>query len=323
LRKFTQKTLRNLNMSFKCKVCGQEFETERKLHSHLKKHDLRVAAYYQKYYPRYDLHDGKIIKFKSKDYYFKTNFNTRTNQLKWIDNLPQDEAENYLKEILLKRKKEKDLKYSPCQVELRSLASPSVISFEKKFDNYYKLCESLGFKNKYEKIQDIALATSHKDCKVYVDTREQLPLKFNLPTEVKGLKFGDYALSEKSLTCNCYIERKSLADFISTISVSNYDRFCREIERAAENEANLIIVIEDTLTNALSFPFLPYISKKIKVTPEFIFHKVRAMIQKYDHIQFLFVKGRKESVRVIEKIFFSKCIYKKIDLQLAYDKKIL
>ena len=94
-------------MSFKCQVCGQEFETERKLHSHLKKHDLRVAAYYQKYYPRYDLYDGKIIKFKSKDYYFKTNFNTRTNQLKWIDNLPQDEAENYLKEILLKRKRPK------------------------------------------------------------------------------------------------------------------------------------------------------------------------------------------------------------------------
>ena len=38
---------------------------------------------------------------------------------------------------------------------------------------------------------------------------------------------------------------------------------------------------------------------------------------------FYFVKGRKESVRVIEKIFFSDCIYKKIDLQLAYDKKIL
>ena len=62
----TTRILKNLNMSFKCKVCGQEFETERKLHSHLKKHDLRVASYYQKYYPRYDLHDGKIIKFKSK-----------------------------------------------------------------------------------------------------------------------------------------------------------------------------------------------------------------------------------------------------------------
>lgn len=59
------------------------------------------------------------------------------------------------------------------------------------------------------------------------------------------------------------------------------------------------------------------------MTPEFIFHQVRDMIQKYDHIQFLFVKGRKESVRVIEKIFFSGCIYKKIDLQLAYDNKKL
>ena len=313
-------------MSFKCKVCGQEFETERKLHSHLKKHDLRVAAYYQKYYPRYDLYDGKIIKFKSKDYYFNTEFNTRTNQLKWLDSLPKEEAESYLKKLLIDRKEKKNLIYSPCQVELRSTPIPSIISYEKKIGNYYKFCESIGFQNKYESIDNIAVGSSlskDKDVKVYVDTREQLPLKFNIPTESKGLKFGDYALSDKSLTCNCYIERKSLADFISTISVQNYDRFCREIERAAENEANLIIVVEESLTNALSFPFLPHISKKIRVTPEFIFHQVRDMIQKYDHIQFLFVKGRKESVRVIEKIFFSNCIYKKIDLQLAYDKKNL
>jgi hypothetical protein len=312
-------------MSFKCKVCGQEFETERKLHSHLKKHDLRVASYYQKYYPRYDLHDGKIIKFKSKDYYFSREFNTRTNQLKWLNSLPDEEAKDYLKKLLLERKEKKNLIYSPSQVELRTTSIPSIISFEKKFNDYYKLCESLGFKNKYKNIENIATASipKTKDLKVYIDSREQLPLKFNLPTEVRGLKFGDYALSEKSLTCNCYIERKSLSDFISTISVQNYDRFCREIERAYENEANLIIVVEDTLTNALSFPYLPHISRKIKVTPEFIFHQVRDMIQKYDHIQFLFVKGRKESVRVIEKIFFSKCVYKDIDLQLAYDKKIL
>ena len=313
-------------MSFKCKVCGQEFETERKLHSHLKKHDLRVAAYYQKYYPRYDLYDGKIIKFKSKDYYFNTEFNTRTNQLKWLDSLPKEEAESYLKKLLIDRKEKKNLIYSPCQVELRSTPIPSIISYEKKIGNYYKFCESIGFQNKYESIDNIAVGSSlseDKDIKVYVDTREQLPLKFNIPTESKGLKFGDYALSDKSLTCNCYIERKSLADFISTISVQNYERFCREVQRAAENEANLIIVVEESLTNALSFPFLPHISKKIRVTPEFIFHQVRDMIQKYDHIQFLFVKGRKESVRVIEKIFFSSCIYKKIDLQLAYDKKIL
>ena len=313
-------------MSSKCKACGQEFETDRKLHSHLKKHELRVASYYQKYYPRYDLYDGKIIKFKSKDYYFNTEFNTRTNQLKWLDQLPVAEAKAYLKKLLLDRKEKKELIYSPCQVELRSTSIPSVISYEKKVGDYYDFCKSLGFKNKYQNIGNIIVGTSHlenKDLKVYIDTREQLPLNFTIPAESKGLKFGDYALSDKTLTCNCYIERKSLADFISTISVQNYDRFCREIERASENDANLIIVVEESLSNALSFPFLPHISKKIRVTPEFIFHQVRDMIQKYDHIQFLFVKGRKESVRVIEKIFFSSCIYKKIDLQLAYDKKIL
>ena len=63
-------------MSFKCKACGKEFETERRLHGHLKAHKLRVAAYYQKYYPRYDLYNNKIIKFKSKDYYFSTDFNS-------------------------------------------------------------------------------------------------------------------------------------------------------------------------------------------------------------------------------------------------------
>ena len=150
-----------------------------------------------------------------------------------------------------------------------------------------------------------------------------MPLKFNLESEAKALKYGDYALSNKSLTCNCYIERKSLADFISTISVLNHERFCKEIERAEEDDANLIVVVEENLNRALSFRHLPHISKKIKATPEYIFHKVREIIQKYEHVQFLFVNGRKESVRVIEKIFFSGCIYKEIDLQLAYDKKIL
>ena len=86
---------------------------------------------------------------------------------------------------------------------------------------------------------------------------------------------------------------------------------------------NLIILVEDTLANALSFKYLPHISKKIKVTPEYIFHNVRMLIQKYPHIQFLFVNGRKESKRVIQKIFFSGCAYKKIDLQYAYDQKVL
>ena len=159
---------------------------------------------------------------------------------------------------------------------------------------------------------------------IHVDTREQLPLKWdNYPTQSMTLSVGDYTFSEPKLTCNCYIERKSLADFISTLSVRNFERFEKEIIRAKEMEANLIVLVEDSLSNAMNFKYLPYISKKIKVTPEYIFHNVRQLIQKYPHVQFLFVKGRKESKRVIKKIFFSGCLHKSIDLQLTYDLKIL
>ena len=52
-------------MDFKCKECDKKFSSERSLHSHIKAHDLRVVSYYQKFYPRHDLYDGSIIKFKS------------------------------------------------------------------------------------------------------------------------------------------------------------------------------------------------------------------------------------------------------------------
>ena len=234
-------------------------------------------------------------------------------------------SQKYLKKLLEDRAKTKEIDFSPCQVELRSLLIPSIVFYEKFFDDYYGLCKEIGLKNKYKKTKNLIVANgySEEDVKIYIDTREQMPLDFNFPTKVRTLKFGDYALSDKKTTCNCYIERKSLADFISTISVANHDRFCREIERAKEGGANLVVLVEDTLSHAMSFPFLPHISKKIKVTPEFIFHKVRKMIQKYDHIQFLFVKDRDEASRVTEKIFFSNCVYKQIDLQLAYDRGIL
>lgn len=315
-----------MSESFVCKECGKSFSSERSLHSHFKVHGLRVVSYYQKHFPRYDLYDGKIIKFKTKEDYFNREFNTRTNQRKWLESQKPEESRKYLTGLIKKRIEEKNITVAPCQVELRTLMAPSIIFYEKFFKDYYELCSSLGLEKRYIQPKQTIVAKTYKnrkDLKVYVDTREQLPLKFNIPSENRALKFGDYALNDKSLTCNCYVERKTLADFISTISVMNYDRFCREIERAKEDDAQLIVLVEESLSNALSFPFLPHISKKIKATPEYIFHKVRGLIQKYDHVQFLFVDGRKEAVRVIEKIFFSECMHKKIDLQLAYDKKTL
>jgi len=308
-----------------CKICEKEFKDHGGLHRHLKAHDLRVAEYYQQQHPRHDLYNGDLIKFKNKDQYFSTDFNSRTNLKMWLKNVPEDEAKAYCIKTLKARKAAKNLVYAPTQVELRTLMFPPIHYYNMIFDDYYKVCEKVGLKNKHQTFTELITGAvySKDDYKIYVDTREQLPLEFDWPTEPKALKAGDYALSDPEVTCNCHIERKSLSDFISTLSVKNFDRFEREIQRAEKENIYLIVLVEDTLNNALSFKYLPYISKKIRVTPEFIFRNVRLLTQKYPHIQFLFVKDREESSRIIKKIFFSNCIYNKFELQLAYDIKKL
>jgi hypothetical protein len=309
----------------KCKACEKEFESEGSLHKHLKVHKLRMAAYYQEYYPRHDKYDGKIIKFKSKRYYFETDFNSRRNLKLWLTKQPEDIAKAYCKDKLLERIELKNIEYTPTEVELRSLMSPPITYLHKLFGNYYNFCEKeLGLKNKYKIFPKHIYSEEPlgKGEKIFVDTREQKPLRFDLPIEVKTLNFGDYAFSNEENSCNTYIERKSIGDFVGTLS-GGYERFEKEIIRSVENKAYLIILVEDGLDNCKSFNYLPHVSKKIRATPEFVFHNVRSLIQKYPTIQFLFVNGRKEATRVVQRIFTCKCFHQKIDLQLAYDAKIL
>jgi len=311
-------------MSVVCQVDGKEFKDEKALHLALRSYGLNKVKYYQKYYERRDLLTGDLINFKSKEQYLNSDFNDKNNMKKWLKDQSIEKAKEYCKQLLIKRKENKRLIYSPTQVELRTIMSPSIIFYNKIFKDYYNLCSSIGLENKFINPDSIDNQFNNKlNLKdiIYVDTREQSWLKFNIPFEIKTLSFGDYACSNDN--CGCFIERKSLSDFISTLSVKNYDRFKNEIEKALKNNSYIIVMIEETLSNALSFQYLPHISKKIKATPEYIFHNVRELLQNYNNLQFLFVDGRKEMTRIIESIFASKCFYKKIDLQLAYDLKML
>jgi hypothetical protein len=311
-------------MSVICKIDGKEFKDEKSLHFALKGYGLNKVKYYQKYFERRDLLTNELINFKTKEQYLNSDFNDKNNMKKWLKQQSIDTAKEYCKNLLIKRKELKNLKYSPTQIELRTIMSPSIIFYNKIFGNYYNLCSSIALKNKFninvEVKNNFKNKLSQKDI-IYVDTREQSWLKFNIPFEIKTLPFGDYSCSNNN--CNCYIERKSLSDFISTLSVKNFDRFKNEIEKAKNNNSYIIVMIEEKLSNALSFQYLPHISKKIKATPEYIFHNVRDLLQQYDNLQFLFVDGRSEMIRVIENIFASDCFYKDFDLQLAYDTKNL
>jgi hypothetical protein len=311
-------------MSVICKVDGKEFKDEKSLHLSLRGYGLNKEKYYHTYYPKKDLLTGETLNFKSKEQYFNSDFNDKNNMKKWLKEQSPEKAQEYCKSLLVKRKEEKKIIYSPTQVELRTIMSPSVVFYNKIFNDYYDLCSEVGLENKYIHPKNIAHQFQNKlttKDTIYVDTREQSWLKFNIPFEIKTLPYGDYTCSNDN--CNCYIERKSLSDFISTLSSGNLNRFKNEIEKAKINNAYIVVVVEEKLQNALSFQYLPHISKKIKATPEFIFHNVRLLIQDYDNLQFLFVDGREEMKRTIEAILASKCFYKKVDLQLAYDLKML
>jgi len=311
-----------------CKIDGEAFDSDKEFHKHLRKHKMRMAEYYQTYYPQYDLYTTDIIKFKNKEQYLSADFNSKTNLRLWLKNQSEEKRKEYCQNVLADRKEKKELVYSPTQVELRSIMSPPIQYYDEIFgwNGYYKLCSELGFKNKHSNFGEIVSGAEYNkpEYKIFIDTREQKPLKFNRGVEVRTLKFGDYAFSSKTASCNCYIERKSLSDLIGTLS-GGYERLIKEIKRTQEDDAYLVVLVESKFSNAMYFNHRiksyngEKVFKKVKATPEFIFHRIRSLIQKYPYIQLLFVNGRKESARVVDRIFTCGCAWKRVDLQLAYD----
>jgi ERCC4-type nuclease len=63
---------------------------------------------------------------------------------------------------------------------------------------------------------------------VIIDSREQMPYEFRLPTEVAGLKTGDYSV--KGLESWVAVERKTVADLVACLTTGR-DRFENELHR--------------------------------------------------------------------------------------------
>ena len=306
-----------MKMVYTCKIDGEEFETEKALHMHLRKHKMRMAEYYQKYYPRRDLLTGDLIKFKNKAHYFSNYFNSRPNMKKYLESASEEDARKFCIQVIKDRIERRKIKSSPTQVEMRSSMMPPIFYYQKLFANYYNLCEKIGLSKRFDNIPKEKIEENIEEgYEIIVDTREQKPLNINYGTRREGLKFADYWLDKEGN--DCYVERKETKDFIGTFS-GGYERFCREMDRAKEQDAYVVVVVENSLDNMMKFNYLKFITKKVQVTPEYVMRNVRDIIQRYDNIQFLFAKGRTEATRVTRKIFFSGDTYKKFDLQLAYD----
>lgn len=298
----------------KCLIDQSEHENEETLHKYLRKVRVKQADYYEQHYPRKDLLTGEKIEYKSFEQYFSAFFLNRNNMKKWFRENP-DKSKSVALEMFKHRAKTKGWKKAPTEVELVSAGLPSLAYFNNNFD-YKALCAELNLASQYNySLEDFKFNPIKES--IIIDTRENKPYKFVAQATIdKKLDFGDYALEGKETKFT--IERKSLEDFIGSF-LANYERVDREFQRAHNAGAHLIVVVEETLSKAMSFNYMPHITRHTRVRPEVVFHNVRELCQNYN-CQFLFCDGRKEAVNAIEKIFGYEGDISKVDLEYYMHK---
>lgn len=246
-----------------------------------------------------DLYTGKKIKLKDRKAEDLDIFQSRKNMIDFFKTETDPEKiKNVVVRLIRNRKKLKLLTLAPSTVELRSTIMPSVQLLKKMGLNYNELCSAEGLSPRfdYENEGNFKISNSME---IWIDTREQKPIRFGCPTKYVSLAFGDYCCPQNA--SNIYVERKSISDLISTIS-QGWERFNGELERVVEADSYLFVLVEVDLTQAMSFNFLPHM-RYTKATPDFIFNRIRTLCQEYKNIQFVFCKGRTHLSDVAKKIF--------------------
>lgn len=294
-----------------CKICNESV-IER---SHFwKKHRKKESEYYKEFFPKYDLLTKELIPFKSPESYFNADFINKNNLKKWLESVSKEDGLMYLKNWLYRRKELKKLIYAPSNFELRTLCYPSIKYFHKKYGqgSYEIICLSLGLVNRYDYNQK--LEYSNIEPEILIDTREQSILKFNGEREVKKLNFADYAA--KNNPFSIYVERKSIQDFIGSVS-SGFDRLCREMQRAKDNNAHIIILIESKISNLFGFEHVGYLHSQ--ASADYILKQARDLLLKFDNVQICCVDGKTRAAEFIVNLYKMKNDTKTIDFQYEID----
>lgn len=235
----------------------------------------------------------------------------------YLESLSDKEGLNYLKNWLLDRKKEKNLVYAPGQFECRSLCFPSIKYIHKKygFDSYSQICKDIGLTLKYN--YDTALSFEYEPIEVLCDSREQRPyVKLNVPIKVSTLNFADYAPNPNPE--NLFIERKELSDWSGVMS-KGYSRFERELQRAKDENAYIIVLIESSYNDIESINYLPH-TKWIRATPIYLFKRMRDLYLNFDNFQMVAGGTRNECIQLFNQLIKIKNI-KQYDLQYLIDTK--
>ena len=294
-----------------------EFKTEAEFKKYLRREKILMAEYFEKFEPRYDLYSNEVIKYKDRASYLSTYFNDKRNMSKWLKIQDKETSLNFIKNRFKFRKEKDELQFVPSQLESRSLKEvPSINAYP-----YIKediVWEGLNLKQRFIYEEVDYKFDNLDEAIIGIDTREKDRLDFKgIKTIKHKFDFGDYGFINEPYFCNIFFERKSITDLWGTMS-KGYDRFCREIERAKDSGAYVIVMIDYAYSKATGYNFNKRYSKS---TSKFIFHRIRKMLQTYDNVQFVFSGGRDQSEYLIKKIGLIGEKAKMYDLQYLLDTK--
>jgi hypothetical protein len=285
--------MKEYDIYLKCKICDTQFNSQSQIFNHVKSHQTNAEKYFEQYYKKRDFYNSQPIKFKAIDQYFLTDFIDKRNLKLWLQSVDHNTACEYLTNKLKTYCWIKQLKKAPTQAELKTIPclpkADTFVYFCKQ--DFGKICESVGLKTNfnYEIKYTQKDFNKYSESSIVVDTREQLPLKFSgLNVISSKLECGDYA---KSVDSKVVVERKSLMDFYSTLS-GGFERFKREISRAAENGIYIVVNTECALNTAL------YAKRKFGAcSGDYIMHHMRSLCREFDNIQFIFSDGKVEAAK--------------------------
>lgn len=308
-----------LDEHLECKICGAKFDSVRGMHLHIsKKHSISQKEYYETYYPRKSLLNKHKISFKNYNQYFKDKFRNKTEFKTWVEVELDSKVKKYISEIYQERIKLKNSKNALSHIELELSDLPPIKLYQKLFGSYVEFAKQQSLNTFfYKKIpKDFWTKEEPDDLKIFIDTREQKPIKYTNSEEMK-LDFGDYTSAAPHYDYT-YIDRKSEADFKSTMSGANFERFIREINRARKFNSYLYVVVESDIEKIKkNNPFGPHKSKL-----PYIWHNVKKISQEHqDACQIIFATNRSGLKKIIPKLLLFGSKLWNTDVQFFLDKQ--
>ena len=304
-------------MEYKCRECDREFDSRRGFHLHLKAHALTIGDYYVKHFDRRDLYTNDRIPFKNYDQYFRDNFTSYDNFIKWVNSAPDKDVKTLLKSKAQDKFSYKGIGLSPPNLYYDLSEMANINLYKKLWGSYSNFLQELEIENFYTKsLPRNFWEESHDDIEIFVDTREKAPLKFKNAIQNK-LDFGDYTVGGE-LYSKTFVDRKAQDDFRHTFG-KDIDRFRREMDRCVQFDSYMFVVAETNIEKLENHNK----KSKFKSNLSYLWHNVRALMVEYPtNLQIIFAHNRAGAKKIIPKIlFYGKDLWN-VDLQYFIDEKV-